>query len=118
MAVCGSAVAGNEKKMKKKKKKRSSFGSRRWQRERERERLTGEAALEAAGLGVEDAVDAAQAARAELVVVGLVAGGGAGEHDVVAVLAAGRAVLVLLRVVLATQTRAGDDRVRLGWPLP
>ena len=44
-------------------------------------------------------MDATEAAGGEPLVVVLVAGGGAGEHDVVAVLAARDAVRVCLRVV-------------------
>jgi len=56
-----------------------------------------EAAAAAARLGRQHRADRVQAARRELVVVALVARGGAREHDVVAVLAARRAVF---RVVL------------------
>ena len=52
--------------------------------------------------------DALQAARAELAVVLLVARGGACVHDVVAVLAAGHARLVVLGIVL----EGGEGRVK------
>ena len=56
-----------------------------------------------ARLGAEHSVDALQAARREFVVVPLVAGRGPREHDVVAVLAARRAVPVVFRVVLRSR---------------
>ena len=69
----------------------------------------GEAALGAARLGQEHLLDALEAAGAEAAVVGLVAGGGAREHDVVAVGAARHARLVVLRVVLLEETRFAFD---------
>ncbi len=60
----------------------------------------GEAAARAPRLDVEHLLDRLEAARAEAAVVALVSGGGAREHDVVAVLAAGNARLVVLGVVL------------------
>lgn len=61
---------------------------------------TGEAALVVAGFGAEHAVDALEAARREAVVVLLVAGSGPREHDVIAVLSAGSAIPIVLRIVL------------------
>lgn len=63
-------------------------------------KLTDEASFGPPGLGAQHLLDALEAAGAELAVVALVARGGAREHDVVAVLAAGNALLVVLRVVL------------------
>ena len=60
----------------------------------------GEAATRAPRLDVQHLLDRLEAARAEAAVVALVSGGGAREHDVVAVLAAGNARLVVLGVVL------------------
>lgn len=62
-----------------------------------------------ARLGAQHAVDALEAARRELVVVALVAGRGPREHDVVAVLAARRAVPVVFRVVLRENERASRE---------
>lgn len=58
------------------------------------------ASLYALGFGVEDGVDALETAGTELVVVPLVAGRGPREHYVIAVLTAGRAVCVVLGIVL------------------
>jgi len=58
---------------------------------------TGETSSGAPGFDVQHGVDGGQAARREAIVVLLVARRGSGEHNVVAVVAAGRAYL---RVVL------------------
>ena len=61
--------------------------------------------MRGARLDSQHGVDGAQAARREAVVVALVARGGARVHDVVAVHAARRALLVVVRVVLVTTRR-------------
>ena len=70
--------------------------------------FTGKAAFGITSLGVEHSVDALETARAELVVVLLVARGGAGEHDVIAVLSARRAVAILFGVVLITSCQSDE----------
>ena len=62
--------------------------------------LTLKASLWASSFGQQDRLDALERTGAEVPVVLLVPGGGAREHDVVAVVAAGNASLVVLGIVL------------------
>ena len=70
----------------------------------------GEASLDPPGLGLQHLADVLQAARAELLVVLLVTRSGPREHDVVAVVAARHARLVVLGVVLEKRKDTWGER--------
>lgn len=76
------------------------------------ERLTGEATLGRASFAIQNRVYGAQAARAETIIVSLVAAGSTSEHNEVSILSARRA---LFRIVLKQSKVAPRVTYRQSW---